>query len=157
HGPHRAGRYPEGQRGRGDDQAGQARVQGEVDRPEAVAGGALLLRPRAAGRRRAGVGVADLGRAAAVTLRPAPPSPPPWGRGELGRERLEPPMFNLLDAVRRHCPELAPALVERHFRCLPAAYFDRYSAAEIARHVRLLAPLAHHDPVAVEVRPVTAN
>ena len=42
-------------------------VQGDVDRPEADGGRALLLRPRAAGGRPAGVGVADVDRLRAVS------------------------------------------------------------------------------------------
>ena len=38
-------------------------------------------------------------------------------------------MLNLIDSVRGHCADIDPALVELHFRRLPAAYFERYSAA----------------------------
>jgi hypothetical protein len=63
-------------------------------------------------------------------------------------------MVNLLESVRGQCGELAPALVERHFRRLPPAYFERYSAADIARHLRLLARLQGPYPVEVEIRPL---
>jgi hypothetical protein len=66
-------------------------------------------------------------------------------------------MLNLLDAVRSHCTDLDPALVERHFRRLPASYFDRYSAAEIAHHLRLLAHLTGPNAVEVEMRPLAAH
>jgi hypothetical protein len=66
-------------------------------------------------------------------------------------------MADLLDAVRTHCPEVDPALLDRHFRCLPAPYFTRYSAAEIAHHVRLLAGLTPGQRIEVEVRSLAAT
>jgi serine/threonine-protein kinase len=66
-------------------------------------------------------------------------------------------MLNLVDAVRSHCTDLDPALVERHFRRLPASYFDRHSAAEIAHHLRLLANLHSPGAVEVEIRPLAAH
>jgi hypothetical protein len=66
-------------------------------------------------------------------------------------------MLNLLDSVRGQCTELEPALVEMHFRRLPTTYFERYSSAEIARHLRLLASLAGRGSVAVEIRALASN
>jgi hypothetical protein len=66
-------------------------------------------------------------------------------------------MLNLFDSVHSHCTGLDPALVETHFRRLPASYFERYAAAEIARHVRLLAGLAGQQAVEVEIRPLAAH
>jgi hypothetical protein len=63
-------------------------------------------------------------------------------------------MVNLLETVRGQCTDLAPALVERHFRRLPPAYFERHSAADIARHLRLLARLEGPHAVEVEIRPL---
>ncbi len=65
-------------------------------------------------------------------------------------------MLNLLESVRGQCADLDPALVEMHFRRLPTAYFERYSAADIARHLRLLGSLGLH-PVAAEVRPLASQ
>jgi hypothetical protein len=61
-------------------------------------------------------------------------------------------MVSLLESVRGQCPDLEGELVERHFKCLPASYFERSSAADIARHVRLLAGLAAKQRVAIEAR-----
>jgi hypothetical protein len=63
-------------------------------------------------------------------------------------------MLNPLDLIYTLCAHVEPALVERHLRRMPAAYFERYAAADIARHVRLVAGLTAADPVAVEVRPL---
>ncbi|MFO0809966.1 MAG: protein kinase [Gemmataceae bacterium] len=63
-------------------------------------------------------------------------------------------MLNPLDSIRNLCATLDPALVERHLRRMPAAYFERYAMAEIARHLRLLAHVSVADPVAVEARPL---
>jgi Protein kinase domain len=63
-------------------------------------------------------------------------------------------MLNPLDLIRNLCARLDPALVERHLRRMPASYFERYAAADIARHLRLLAGLGPDEPVAVEVRPL---
>jgi hypothetical protein len=62
-------------------------------------------------------------------------------------------MPELLEIVQRHCPEVDTALMRCHFRCLPAAYFARYPAGEIARHLRLLDGLAPGQRVDVAVRP----
>ncbi len=66
-------------------------------------------------------------------------------------------MLNLLDSVRGQCPDLDAGLVEMHFRRLPATYFERYSAADVARHLRLLAGLHGPNPVDVELRPLAAR
>ncbi len=63
-------------------------------------------------------------------------------------------MLNLLDSVRAQCGDLDSALVEMHFSRLPASYFERYSAAEVARHVRLLAGLMGPHPTDVDIRPL---
>lgn len=66
-------------------------------------------------------------------------------------------MVNLFDTVRAQCPDVDSALVERHFRCLPAHYFDRSAAAEIARHLRLLASLGTDRRIAVEMARLAAG
>jgi hypothetical protein len=66
-------------------------------------------------------------------------------------------MLSLIESVRSHCTDLDAALVERHFRRLPAGYFDRYSAAEITRHLHQLARLGPDHPVGVEFRPLTSH
>lgn len=66
-------------------------------------------------------------------------------------------MLNLLESVRAQCPEVAPALVERHFRRLPATYFERYAVADLARHLRLLARLHGPHAVEVDIRPLMAR
>jgi hypothetical protein len=66
-------------------------------------------------------------------------------------------VLNLLDSVRSQNEDLDPALIEMHFRRLPASYFERFSPAEIARHLRLLAGLAGIHSVDVEVRPLTSH
>jgi hypothetical protein len=66
-------------------------------------------------------------------------------------------MLNLLDSVRSQCADLDPALVEMHFRRLPTTYFERYSAAEMARHLRLLAALGPDQLVDVAVYPLASQ
>jgi hypothetical protein len=66
-------------------------------------------------------------------------------------------MIDLLESVRKHCLDLDPALIERHFRSLPVTYFERYAPAEIVRHLRLIAVLAEDRPVALELRPFAAQ
>jgi tRNA A-37 threonylcarbamoyl transferase component Bud32 len=66
-------------------------------------------------------------------------------------------MIDLLESVRKHCPDLPPALMERHFQSLPVTYFERYAPAEIGRHLRLIALLAEERPVALELRPFAAQ
>ena len=66
-------------------------------------------------------------------------------------------MVDLLESVRSHCTDVPPALVEMHFRRLPASYFERYSAADIARHLHLLAGLSGPHPIDVEVRLLAAH
>src|SRR5262249_14410635 len=65
--------------------------------------------------------------------------------------------MNLLESVRGHCAEASPELLELHFRRLPPSYFERYSAADIARHLRLLAELSTPQTVRVDVRPLAAH
>jgi hypothetical protein len=66
-------------------------------------------------------------------------------------------MLNLLDSIRSQCADLDPGLIEVHFRRLPPSYFERYSAADIARHLRLLAALRGPGPAEVELRPLAAQ
>jgi hypothetical protein len=66
-------------------------------------------------------------------------------------------MIDLLESVRKHCLDLDPALMERHFHSLPVTYFERYAPAEIGRHLRLIAVLAEDRPVALELRPFAAQ
>ena len=47
-------------------------------------------------------------------------------------------MVDLLESVRSHCTDVPPALVEMHFRRLPASYFERYSAADIEAEQAIL-------------------
>jgi hypothetical protein len=63
-------------------------------------------------------------------------------------------MLNLMDSVRSHCAGLDSGMVDMHFRRLPPAYFERYSSAEIARHIRLLATVNAERPLEVEIRPL---
>src|SRR5207244_3913132 len=58
------------------------------------------------------------------------------------------------DSVRAQCGDLDPALVEMHFSRQPASYFERYSAAEVVRHLRLLAGLTGPHPIDVDVQPL---
>jgi glutamate-ammonia-ligase adenylyltransferase len=53
--------------------------------------------------------------------------------------------------LRRLWPELDERLAEEHLRRLDAAYFERFSPAEIARHLQALASLSPDEPVAVVV------
>jgi hypothetical protein len=62
-------------------------------------------------------------------------------------------MHDLQETVRGQCADLDPRLLERHFRRLPPSYFERHPAAEITRHLHLLARLHGPCPVEVEVRP----
>jgi len=66
-------------------------------------------------------------------------------------------MVSLLEAVRSQCPDLDPDVLARHFDSLPSAYFERYSVAEVVRHLRLLAHLSPAALVDVEVRPLAAH
>ena len=61
-------------------------------------------------------------------------------------------MGSAADSVVKQCPGLPPALLEMHFRRMPESYQERYSPAEIARHLRLIVRLTTADPVEVEVR-----
>src|SRR5262245_14121293 len=66
-------------------------------------------------------------------------------------------MLNPIDSVRSHCADLDANLLERHFRRMPAAYFERYSAADIARHLRLLAKIEEGQAVEVEFRALASQ
>jgi hypothetical protein len=66
-------------------------------------------------------------------------------------------MVSLRESVLGQCPDLDPTLVARHFDSLPASYFERYSVAEVVRHLRLLARLTPAAMVDVEVRPLAAH
>jgi serine/threonine protein kinase len=66
-------------------------------------------------------------------------------------------MLNLVDLVRSRCPDVDSALVSRHLERLPAEYFERYSVADIARHVRLVAALTPSSEAEVEIRPLAAQ
>jgi tRNA A-37 threonylcarbamoyl transferase component Bud32 len=66
-------------------------------------------------------------------------------------------MLNLEESVRSHCPEVDPALVESHFRRMPFSYFERYSPAEIGRHLRLLGGLQGLHAVDIDARPLAAH
>src|SRR4051812_25622758 len=66
-------------------------------------------------------------------------------------------MLNLFETVRSHCGDLEPRLLEMHFRRLSSSYFERYSAADIARHLRLLAGLGGVHAAGVEIRLLAAS
>jgi hypothetical protein len=66
-------------------------------------------------------------------------------------------MLNLLDTVRSQCAGLDEDLLDRHFRSLPATYFERYSPAEIVRHLRLIATMTPEHTVEVEFRPLASH
>jgi hypothetical protein len=66
-------------------------------------------------------------------------------------------MASLQESVRTQCPDLDPVLVARHFDSLPTSYFERYSVAEVARHLRLLAHLSDAALVDVEVCPLASH
>jgi serine/threonine protein kinase len=66
-------------------------------------------------------------------------------------------MLNLLDSIRGQCADVDPKLVEMHFRRLPTTYFEQHSAAEVARHLRLLGGLAGVHAADVDVRPLTSQ
>jgi Protein kinase domain len=61
-------------------------------------------------------------------------------------------MLNLADALRQHCSGLDAALVERHLRRMPPAYFERFAVTEIARHLRLLSDISATEPLSLDVR-----
>lgn len=61
-------------------------------------------------------------------------------------------MPTLADSILKHCPGVAPAMLEMHLRRVPESYQDRYAPAEMARHVRLLARLTDEQRVEVDVR-----
>lgn len=60
--------------------------------------------------------------------------------------------MNLIDSVLKRCADVAPSLVEDHFRRLPENYFERYSVAQISRHVRLVSRLGKNSLVQVEIQ-----
>src|SRR5262249_16326053 len=66
-------------------------------------------------------------------------------------------MLNLSDSVRSQCPDVDPVLVENHFRRMPFSYFERYSPAEIGRHLRLLGGLQGQHAVDIEARPLAPH
>lgn len=66
-------------------------------------------------------------------------------------------MVNLLESVRSQCPQVGAALLDLHFRRMPPGYFERYSAAEIARHLRALARIDVATLVQVEIRPLAQH
>ena len=66
-------------------------------------------------------------------------------------------MLNLADVLRQHCSGLDVALVERHLRRMPPAYFERFAVTEIARHLRLLSEVSATEPLALEVRNLGAQ
>jgi hypothetical protein len=66
-------------------------------------------------------------------------------------------MQQLLDEIRSLCVGLPPQLLDRHIRRLPPAYFERYTAADVSRHLRLIDGLRPGEPVAVEVGSLAAQ
>src|SRR5262249_651206 len=69
-----------------------------------------------------------------------------------GRKEKSQGMLNLSESVRSQCPEVGPAIVENHFRRMPFSYFERYSPAEIGRHLRLLGGLQGLHAVDIDAR-----
>ena len=61
-------------------------------------------------------------------------------------------MTSLIESVRTQCPELNQDFIEMHFRRMPGSYVEGCSASEIARHLRMIAPLKPERPVDVEFR-----
>jgi serine/threonine protein kinase len=61
-------------------------------------------------------------------------------------------MGSVADSVIKQCPGLSESLLEMHFRRMPESYQDRYSPAEIARHLRLILRLSSVQLVEVEVK-----
>jgi serine/threonine protein kinase len=59
---------------------------------------------------------------------------------------------NVTDAVMKQCPGLSAGLREMHFRRMPESYHERYSPADIARHLRLILRLSNAQPIEVEVK-----
>jgi serine/threonine protein kinase len=66
-------------------------------------------------------------------------------------------MVSLTEAIRHHCAGLDPALVERHLRRMSPAYFERFSATEVARHLHRLAEVTVNEPVSVEARTLASQ
>ena len=63
-------------------------------------------------------------------------------------------MSNLEQSILRHYAGVTPTLLEAHLRRMPESYVERFSPAEIARHLRLTARLADDRPVDLEIRPL---
>lgn len=66
-------------------------------------------------------------------------------------------MLNLMDVIRGRCADLAPAVVDTHFARMSNDYFERYSATDIARHLRLVATLSAEQPVGIELRSLASH
>ena len=66
-------------------------------------------------------------------------------------------MLNLSESVRSQCPDVELAVVENHFRRMPASYFERYSPADIGRHLRLLGGLQGLHAVDIDARPLASH
>lgn len=66
-------------------------------------------------------------------------------------------MLNLLDSVRGQCSDLPTEILEMHFRRLSTSYFERYSATDIARHLRLIAGFHGRHSLDVEVHPLAGS
>lgn len=66
-------------------------------------------------------------------------------------------MMNLMDTIRSQCGDVPASLVDMHFRRMPPSYFERHSAAEVARHLKLLAHVTADSSVHVEIRPLASH
>src|SRR5436305_10994291 len=63
-------------------------------------------------------------------------------------------MLSPQQIAAKHCPGVPGELVEMHFGSMPDTYFERFAAADVGRHVRLLHKLADGKLIAVEMRPL---
>ncbi len=63
-------------------------------------------------------------------------------------------MSDLAKSVIKHSAGVPSSLLDAHLRRMPESYSERYSPAEIGRHLRLLARLNPDQPVDVDVRPL---
>jgi hypothetical protein len=61
-------------------------------------------------------------------------------------------MNSIADSIIKHCAPSSSGLLEMHLRRMPESYQERFSPADIARHVRLLSKLTSEQTVEVDVR-----
>lgn len=63
-------------------------------------------------------------------------------------------MVQLAESLLKHSPGAPRSLVDMHVRRMPESYLERFSPAEIGRHIRLLAQVGPEAPVNVDVKPL---